>query len=817
MWLSSGNKGINAAGRGGRNGLVAVAIDRDKHSQQALKWATENLLSKGQTVILIHVIQRSSAASLGNNSAVQDVNGAANAQNKGLEKKIRELFLTFHCFCTRKDINCFDVVLEDVDIAKAITEYVSQAAIENLVLGASRQGFIKRLKMVDIPSSVSKTAPDFCTVYVISKTKISSVKNASRLAPFASPLKTQIQQMEEQANGTSSTPEAHNKSTPTMGRSSSFKGGEKTPPPHTAAVDDSILIKSPFSRGGGYPGKLLGDLSECDSDISFVSSDRPSTDRLSVDRISGVLLNSFESGRTPRMSTSSESSFGSMWSGNRPSGVSLTDFSSSSVESDDVEAEMRRLKLELQKTMEMYSTACKEALSAKQKAVELQRWRVEEEQRLEDARLAEESARLTAEHEKAKCRAVMESAEAAQRIAEMESQKRVNAEMRALEEVEETEKAFTLSSLRYRVYSIDDIEEATEYFAASRKVGEGGYGPVFKCYLDHTPVAVKVLRPDAAQGRAQFNQEVQVLSCMRHPNMVLLLGACPEYGCLVYEYMANGSLEDRLFRRGKTRALSWQLRFRIAAEIGTCLHFLHQTKPEPLVHRDLKPANILLDQNYVSKISDIGLARLVPPSVADDVTQYRMTSAAGTFCYIDPEYQQTGMLGVKSDVYSFGVILLQLLTAKPAMGLTHHIDNAIEEGTLTEMLDPAVPDWPVDEALAFAKLALQCSELRRKDRPDLGKIVLPELNRLRDFGEENMSQFLVSGSRQVANLMHKSTTANPRAVQVRRLCQRTCQKLLNQLNSKLVQKVCRCNRRNELRLKCSEAHHLLWFWLVLDV
>lgn len=228
--------------------------------------------------------------------------------------------------------------------------------------------------------------------------------------------------------------------------------------------------------------------------------------------------------------------------------------------------------------------------------------------------------------------------------------------------------------------------------------------------------------------------------------MVLLLGACPEYGCLVYEYMSNGSLEDCLFRKGNTRALSWQLRFRIAAEIATGLNFLHQMKPEPLVHRDLKPGNILLDQNYVSKISDVGLARLVPPNVADDVTQYLMTSTAGTFCYIDPEYQQTGMLGVKSDVYSFGVVLLQIITAKPPMGLTHSISQAIEKDKLMEMLDPAVPDWPIEEATVFANLALQCAELRRKDRPDLGKIVLPELNRLREFGDERMSQFLVGGN-----------------------------------------------------------------------
>lgn len=234
-----------------------------------------------------------------------------------------------------------------------------------------------------------------------------------------------------------------------------------------------------------------------------------------------------------------------------------------------------------------------------------------------------------------------------------------------------------------------------------------------------------------------ISSQVEVLSCIRHPNMVLLLGACPEYGCLVYEYLSNGSLDDCLFHKGNSPPLSWQRRFKIAAEISTGLLFLHQTKPEPIVHRDLKPGNILLDRNYVAKISDVGLARLVPPSIADSVTQYRLTATAGTFCYIDPEYQQTGMLGVKSDIYSLGIIFLQILTAKSPMGLAHNVERAIEKGTFTEMLDPSVTDWPLEDALTLAKIAVQCAELRRKDRPDLGKVVLPELDRLRDHAENS--------------------------------------------------------------------------------
>ncbi|CAI0388095.1 unnamed protein product [Linum tenue] len=486
-----------------------------------------------------------------------------------------------------------------------------------------------------------------------------------------------------------------------------------------------------------------------DSDISFVSSGRPSLD---------YHFASMSDGDAPRLSTGSDfdtRSTGSSYSGNRSLDLSFQEscrLSSSSQNlvtpcfsnhlQEDMEAEMRRLRQELKQTMEMYSSACKEALSAKQQARELHRWRMEEEQRLEEARMSEEQALALVEKEKAKCKAALEAAEAAEKIAQFEAQKRRAAELRAIQDAEERKKAGNGLShgggadIRYRRYEIEEIESATKDFANNLKIGEGGYGPVYRAHLDHTPVAIKVLRPDAAQGRSQFQQEVEVLCCIRHPNMVLLLGACPEYGCLVYEYMANGSLEDRLFRRGNTPPLSWQLRFRIAAEIATGLLFLHQTKPEPLVHRDLKPGNILLDRNFVSKISDVGLARLVPPSVADSVTQYRMTSTAGTFCYIDPEYQQTGMLGVKSDIYSLGVMLLQIITAKPPMGLTHHVQRAIDKGTFEDMLDPTVPDWPVEEALRFARLALQCAELRRKDRPDLGNEVLPELNRLRMLADD---------------------------------------------------------------------------------
>ena len=138
----------------------------------------------------------------------------------------------------------------------------------------------------------------------------------------------------------------------------------------------------------------------------------------------------------------------------------------------------------------------------------LQRWKLEEQQRLEEARLAEEAALALAHKEKAKSKAAIEHAEAAQRIAELESKKRINAEMKILKESEGNNVPHKLFDIRYRKYTIEEIEAATDYFNQSLKIGEGGYGPVYKGYLEHTPVAIKVLRPDAAQGRSQFHREV---------------------------------------------------------------------------------------------------------------------------------------------------------------------------------------------------------------------------------------------------------------------------------------------------------------------
>ncbi|KAJ6361676.1 hypothetical protein OIU78_002161 [Salix suchowensis] len=671
---------------------TAVAIDKDRNSQHAFRWAVDNFARNNPVIVLIHVKNTSHQYSrypLLFSHSMKRVGVLSDCSVRSIEihsevaggqaddsEEVQQLFTSCRGYCARKGARLKEVVLDQIDVAQAVADYINSNLIGNIVLGASgRNVLTRKFKNLDVPTTLMNMAPDFCSVYVITKGKILSSKKAQRMPTSNVP------------QTTASMPAVSSRSQQDI-----------------AELDSDGVRAQPRKREwrstepGGFPLDKVNDL---------IRGSRPERDRNSISNLSmDSSAPPFSSGRhsTSRCSTSdapqNSGTFSLAIMDSSAQGLDISFASASSLNesnSDFLEAEMRSLRLELKQTMAMYGTACKEALSAKKKATELDRWKIDEVRRLEEAQLAGEAALAMAELEKAKCKVAIEAAEKSHKLAEMEARKRKQAEMKAERETEEKNRALNA--------------------------------------LAHNDV-----RPGAAQGKKQFQQEVEVLSTIRHPHMVLLLGACPEYGVLVYECMDNGSLEDRLLRKDNTPPISWSTRFKIAAEIATALLFLHQAKPEPLVHRDLKPANILLDRNYVSKISDVGLARLVPPAVADSVTQYHMTSAAGTFCYIDPEYQQTGMLTTRSDIYSLGIMFLQIITARPPMGLTHQVGRAIERGRFADMLDQTVSDWPVEEALRFAILALKCSELRKRDRPSLATVIVPELNRLRDLAMNSEQQ-----------------------------------------------------------------------------
>ncbi|XP_068658067.1 U-box domain-containing protein 35-like [Aristolochia californica] len=737
------------------NGLIVVAVDADKSSQHALKWAADHLISKGHIFHLLHIRKKITtfATPTGQQLRIDNVNEeVAAAFFHQLDMQTKELLLPFQCFCSRRGLQCKEVIVDDSEVPKAIIDYLVHHSVDKLVLGTSnRNAFTRTFKQADVPTSVSKVAPDFCSIYVIAKGKISSIRPAPNpnKRPIASQPSQKFEANENQYQSVKSEPIP------------------RLPQP----VEETIEPRNGLRQGGvpkAYDGKMnervnmrMSQGGQEYNDFLYKSVNScPSPTRNNNDRPFGYLVNDRGDGASRWMRGSNgqdeqchhdeQRNFESMKSGStylsNGSGsstyesytrftpplpqsygnsysppISQEAVGSSRPSMEEMSAQMMRLKLETQQAREMYDNVLMEAVNVKKKAADLASKKAEEERRFSRGAIDQMPDQWIRNREALQ-------AESMQKMDVATKNNRGNKTM-----TRENQKVYDdfNATVRYRRYTVEEIQMATDNFSDALKIGEGGYGPVFESTLDHTLVAIKILHSDVAQGMRQFHQEVEVLSSIRHPNMVLLMGACPDNGALVYEFMSNGSLEDRLFRRDNTPTLSWKLRFKIATEIATGLLFLHQNKPEPLVHRDLKPGNILLDHNFVSKIADVGLARLIPPSVADSVTQYRMTAAAGTFCYIDPEYQKTGMLGIKSDVYALGIILLQLITGKPPMGLAHNMEDAIEMDRIEDMLDPSVPDWPLEETIQFAKLSLKCAELRHKDRPDLGSDILPELNRLR--------------------------------------------------------------------------------------
>ncbi|XP_057984252.1 putative serine/threonine-protein kinase isoform X2 [Malania oleifera] len=212
-----------------------------------------------------------------------------------------------------------------------------------------------------------------------------------------------------------------------------------------------------------------------------------------------------------------------------------------------------------------------------------------------------------------------------------------------------------------KLFSCNSLRSATRDFHPSSRIGGGGFGVVYRGALkDGTQVAIKCLSAESKQGTEEFLTEINMISNIRHPNLVELIGCCVEGNnrILVYEYLENNSLATVLLgSKSKHAALDWPRRAAICMGTASGLAFLHEEAETHIVHRDIKASNILLDGNFHPKIGDFGLAKLFP----DNVT-HLSTRVAGTVGYLAPEYAMFGQLTKKADVYSFGVLILELIS-----------------------------------------------------------------------------------------------------------------------------------------------------------
>ncbi|KAJ3694264.1 hypothetical protein LUZ60_009744 [Juncus effusus] len=262
-----------------------------------------------------------------------------------------------------------------------------------------------------------------------------------------------------------------------------------------------------------------------------------------------------------------------------------------------------------------------------------------------------------------------------------------------------------------------ELAAATKNFDESVKIGEGSYGSVYKGLLRYTPVAIKMLNHEGSKVlEKEFNQEVEVLSKVRHPNLVSLIGASPEARALVYNYLPNGSLDTYLSNGKNKNRLSLQDRLRIASEICSALNCLHT---QGIAHGDLKPENVLLDAGLVSKLSDFGLSRKLEHSNETMTPMHVTARPKGSLAYIDPVYLSFGELTPQSDIFAFGIILLQFVTGRDPRGLRSDVEQAVDKKKLEKLVDNSAGKWPTKEAMKLVDLGLKCSDQRRKQRPDL--------------------------------------------------------------------------------------------------
>ncbi|CAN6912697.1 unnamed protein product [Brassica oleracea] len=738
---------------------VAVAINGKKKSKYVAFWALEKFIPEGFSDFKLLYVRPPVTyipTPMGNAISVTELrDDLVSAYKQELDWNTKEMLQPYKKMFDRRKVQVEILVLESNDPSAAIAQEIAGTGVTKLVIGMSLRGFFSR--KIDMSSMIATAVPRFCTVYVVSKGKLASVRPSDSDASGSIRLETS-----SSTSGSTDSPRlpseyqdfnsfvSEAQSRVSEMRSSGVAHMD-TSCSETGQSDVSrergmqIVLSGGGGGGGGNEGRKsnynnnnesfsasfpMGE--EAYHAMSWTSRWRDHEERRSI--MSSSSSNNHELANMEWGAVVPENySWVSHQASNMSDGrISFHSFNDNQV---NLTFEIEKLRSELQHLQEMYAMAQNENVDASKKLNELNQRRFEESEKLEDLKEKEEAAKDTASKERQRYEEVMKEAEKVKELMVKEALHRREAEIKAEREAKEKDKlqaSLVCPGIQYQHYSWEEITAATNDFSEDLKIGVGAYGTVYKCNLHHTTGAVKVLHAGETQLSKQFDQELEILSKIRHPHLVLLLGACPERGCLIYEYMDNGSLDDRLMLVNDTPPIPWFERFRIALEVASALVFLHKSKPRPIIHRDLKPGNILLDQNFVSKLGDVGLSTMVnQDDAASKLTVFKKTSPVGTLCYIDPEYQRTGIISPKSDVYSLGVVILQLITAKPAIAITHMVEEAIgDDAEFMALLDVKAGSWPISETRELAALGLCCTEMRRRDRPDLKDQIIPTLERL---------------------------------------------------------------------------------------
>ncbi|KAF7111635.1 hypothetical protein CFC21_111622 [Triticum aestivum] len=290
-----------------------------------------------------------------------------------------------------------------------------------------------------------------------------------------------------------------------------------------------------------------------------------------------------------------------------------------------------------------------------------------------------------------------------------------------------------IQSIDSLILDLSTLRAATDNFDERNKLGEGGFGVVYKGILpDNEEIAVKRLSQSSRQGIEELKNELVLVAKLQHKNLVRLLGVCLEEQekLLAYEYMPNKSLDTILFDPDRSSQLDWGMRFRIVNGIARGLQYLHEDSQLKIIHRDLKASNVLLDSEFNPKISDFGLARLFGSDQSHDVTN----RVVGTYGYMAPEYAMRGNYSIKSDVFSFGVLILEIVTGK-RNSIAYDSEQAVDllslvwehwtMGTIVEIMDSSMTSHsPGDQMLKCMHIGLLCVQEDPADRPMMSVVTV---------------------------------------------------------------------------------------------
>ncbi|XP_048226209.1 G-type lectin S-receptor-like serine/threonine-protein kinase SD1-1 isoform X2 [Ricinus communis] len=326
--------------------------------------------------------------------------------------------------------------------------------------------------------------------------------------------------------------------------------------------------------------------------------------------------------------------------------------------------------------------------------------------------------------------------------------------------LEENELAENTQRTEVQIFDLHTISAATNNFNPANKLGQGGFGSVYKGQLhDGQEIAVKRLSHNSGQGIAEFKTEAMLIAKLQHRNLVKLIGYCiqREEQLLIYEYLPNKSLDCFIFDHTRRLVLNWRKRFSIIVGIARGILYLHHDSRLRIIHRDLKASNILLDADMNPKISDFGMARIFKGEEAQDKTN----RVVGTYGYMAPEYVVFGKFSVKSDVFSFGVILLEVVSGKKSntcysndisLNLIGHIWDLWKEDRVLEIVDPSLRDSSslhTQELYRCIQIGLLCVQETASDRPNMPSVVLM-LNGETTLPSPNQPAFIL-GSNIVSN------------------------------------------------------------------